>query len=165
MIKEMKSKYVIDLYTKLESLGIKIWIDGGWAVDALLGKTTRNHSDLDIAVEAKNLEKMRNYLENLGYMELERDEDKKWDFVLTDNKGHEIDVHSFSFNDNGDVIEEKNEWAGYRKNSLSGKGTINRVAVRCVNLEHLLRTHDGTKRKLKEKDYKDILELTKKFKS
>ena len=31
---------VVALYTELESLGIKIWIDGGWGVDALLGKQT-----------------------------------------------------------------------------------------------------------------------------
>ncbi len=34
----MTSADVIDLYATLENLGIKIWIDGGWAVDALLGK-------------------------------------------------------------------------------------------------------------------------------
>jgi len=27
---------IIDVYTSLENLGIEIWIDGGWGVDALL---------------------------------------------------------------------------------------------------------------------------------
>ena len=49
----MTSNDVIDLYTNLETLGIKVWVDGGWGVDALLGKQTRFHEDLDIAVEAK----------------------------------------------------------------------------------------------------------------
>ena len=48
-MKEFTAKDVTDLYSTLESEGIKIWIDGGWAVDALLGEQTRTHEDLDIA--------------------------------------------------------------------------------------------------------------------
>ncbi len=33
----MGIKDVISLYNKLENLNIKIWIDVGWGVDALLG--------------------------------------------------------------------------------------------------------------------------------
>jgi aminoglycoside-2''-adenylyltransferase len=33
---EMTSADVVDFYTKLDSLGVTIWIDGGWGVDALL---------------------------------------------------------------------------------------------------------------------------------
>ena len=35
---QMKAEDVIGIYTKLEDLGIKVWVDGGWGVDALLGK-------------------------------------------------------------------------------------------------------------------------------
>jgi lincosamide nucleotidyltransferase A/C/D/E len=46
----MTSQYVIELYKNLEDLGIKIWIDGGFGVDALLEKEIRLHRDLDIAI-------------------------------------------------------------------------------------------------------------------
>jgi lincosamide nucleotidyltransferase A/C/D/E len=36
-------------------LGINIWIDGGWGVDALLGAQTRPHKDLDIAIEERDV--------------------------------------------------------------------------------------------------------------
>jgi lincosamide nucleotidyltransferase A/C/D/E len=42
---------VLDLYSKLDRIGIKIWLDGGWGVDALLCKQTRLHSDLDIIIQ------------------------------------------------------------------------------------------------------------------
>lgn len=45
----MISEDVLALYTALHELGIQIWIDGGWGVDALLGEQTRPHQDLDIA--------------------------------------------------------------------------------------------------------------------
>ncbi|EKE10965.1 MAG: hypothetical protein ACD_15C00165G0002 [uncultured bacterium] len=160
--KEMKATDVVDLYIELGKMGIEIWIDGGWAVDALLGKQTRSHEDLDIAIEHKNIPRLRKYLESQGFIEIERDEEKKWDIVLGDDNGHEIDVHGFSFDDNGHIIKESH-WAGYEEESLSGSGIINRIKVRCASFEQLLKTHDGTKRKLKEKDYKDMDALRMKF--
>src|SRR5438874_13741981 len=49
----MSSKDLVDLYEALGRLGVQIWVDGGWGVDALLGKQTRPHKGLDIAIEAK----------------------------------------------------------------------------------------------------------------
>jgi lincosamide nucleotidyltransferase A/C/D/E len=43
----MDAPEVVDLYRTLEKLGVRIWIDGGWGIDALLGKQTRAHADLD----------------------------------------------------------------------------------------------------------------------
>lgn len=162
-MKDMNSKDVVDIYEKLENLGIKIWIDGGWAVDALLGEVTREHSDLDLAVERKNLTKLREYLEAQGYREIERAEDKKWDFVLGDDFRHEIDVHAFSFDENGDVVEEKDDWAGFEKDSLTGAGIIDGKSVRCVSLKYILKTHDVAMRELKESDKKDMEALKNKF--
>jgi tRNA nucleotidyltransferase/poly(A) polymerase len=58
----MPSKDVIAVYDLLERKGIQIWIDGGWAVDALLGEQTRRHADLDIALETRFLEELRRML-------------------------------------------------------------------------------------------------------
>ena len=42
-----KVHWFLDLFSEL---GIKVWIDGGWGVDALLGECTREHQDLDIMI-------------------------------------------------------------------------------------------------------------------
>ena len=162
-INEMSSEKVAKIYTELEKLGIKIWLDGGWAVDALLGKQTRPHKDLDIAIEHKNVLEFRVYLKSQGFEEVERAEDKKWDFVLSDDEGHEIDVHAFDFDKNGNVIEEK-YWNGYEKDSLTGLGIINGIPVQCASLKQLLKTHDITKRSFKESDHQDLAALHEKFK-
>ncbi len=153
----MTSADVIDLYATLENLGIKIWIDGGWAVDALLGKQTRSHADLDIAIQYKDTPKFREYLEARGYREVQRDEDKKWNFVLGDDSGHEVDVHAFTFDNNGHVIEG----IEYPDRSLTGTGVIDGHAVRCIDPEHLVRFHTGYK--LKDKDFKDVVALCERF--
>ena len=33
---------------------IKVFLDGGWGVDALLGHQSRSHNDIDIFVEKKD---------------------------------------------------------------------------------------------------------------
>ena len=131
---QITSKEVVDLYTSLEKIGVKIWVDGGWSVDALLGKETREHSDLDIAIQYKELPKFREYMESRGYKEIERDDDKKWNFVLRNEKGYEVDVHAFHFDEQGRVIEG----IEYPDGSLTGTGSIEGVVVRCIDPKHMV---------------------------
>jgi len=161
-MKEFTAKDVTALYSKLESQGIQIWVDGGWAVDALLGEQTRTHEDLDIAVQDIHLLRLKEYLELQNYHEVERDENKNWDFVMSDDKGHEIELHSFALDENGEINEE-GYWDGYSKGSLSGQGVIDNLPVRCVSLNQLIKTHDSRKRKLKGSDYADMEALQRKF--
>lgn len=154
---EMTSADVLNLYTKLDNLGIKIWVDGGWGVDALLGAQTRPHKDFDIAIQYKDLPKFREYMEQQGYKEIEREEDKKWNFVLGDTKGHEVDVHAFTFDENGHVIEG----IEYPDNSLTGIGVIDGHTVRCISAEWLVKFHSGYE--LKEKDFNDVSALCERF--
>jgi lincosamide nucleotidyltransferase A/C/D/E len=87
MHKEMTATDVIKFNIDLEKSGIAIWIDGGWGVDALLGKQTRLHADLDIAIEQKYLKKAVGLLEKQGYQNVPHDDTCPWNFVLGDNKG------------------------------------------------------------------------------
>jgi hypothetical protein len=45
---EMTAKEAIELYELFDQHGIKVWIDGGWGVDALLGHQTRKHNDYNV---------------------------------------------------------------------------------------------------------------------
>lgn len=155
--KVMTSQDVADMYEELARRGIRIWIDGGWAVDALLGKETRVHGDLDIAIQYKDVPMFRSFLESHGWSEVERDEEKKWNFVLGDGKGREIDVHAFTFGEDGHIVESDE----YPEGSLSGTGTIGGIEVRCVAPEHLIAFH--LRHEPREKDYQDVVLLCEKF--
>ena len=43
---------VLELLDVLENHGIAVWLSGGWGVDALRGRQTREHADLDITISA-----------------------------------------------------------------------------------------------------------------
>lgn len=153
----MDADDVINIYKLTRENGIDIWIDGGWGIDALLEKQTRPHNDLDIAVDRKDLVKLRNLLTKREYKEKEDSNAAEWNFVLADNQGHEIDVHVFEFDDQGNNIYG----IKYPKESLTGTGTINGQHVNCIALEYVLQFHSNYEPK--EKDFKDIKALCDKF--
>jgi aminoglycoside-2''-adenylyltransferase len=49
---------VIEVLETLDRRGIHVWIDGGWGVDALIGKQTREHLDLELAVDQRELSRI-----------------------------------------------------------------------------------------------------------
>ncbi len=50
----MPSGEVIRIVGLLERQGLSVWLDGGWGVDALAGRQTRPHDDLDVAILPSN---------------------------------------------------------------------------------------------------------------
>src|ERR1700753_566989 len=97
----MSEDAVIELIQLFEQNGLEIFIDGGWGVDALLGEQTRAHGDLDIALQHRDVPKLRELLEARGYKDVPRDDTRDCNFVMGDDKGHEIDFHSYTFDDHG----------------------------------------------------------------
>src|SRR5581483_8450096 len=98
-MKDMNVQEVLRLYKLLEEKEISIVIDGGWGIDALIGEQTRKHDDLDIAVEHKDVPKIRELLAERGYKYVQREDTQEFNFVLGDDKGHEVDVHSYTFDE------------------------------------------------------------------
>lgn len=153
---------VLSLHTELESLGITIWIDGGWGVDALLGQQTRSHKDLDIAVQHKDVPRLRHLLEARGYEEIKLEEAKPWNFVMGDKTGKEIDFHVIVLDDKGNGVYGPAEMGQmYPAASLTGTGWINGVPVRCISPEWMVKFHSGYE--LQEKDFRDVSALCEKF--
>jgi lincosamide nucleotidyltransferase A/C/D/E len=145
-----------------EKLGIDVWIDGGWAVDALLGEQTRPHGDLDVVIQHKDVAVLRDALGARGYRDRPRDDTSPWNFVLSDKEGREIDVHAITFDDYGNGLygpAAKGE--SYPAASLTGRGEVRGRAVKCISPEWLVKFHAGYE--LDENDYHDVVALSDRF--
>jgi len=133
-----------DLIALLEDEGIAAWVDGGWAVDAVLGEQTREHGDLDLALEERFVPRLRLTLAARGFRDVPRDDTSPWNFVLGDGAGLEVDVHAFAFDEHGHGVYGPPENGDfYRAEALTGEGTIAGRRVRCISPTWLVRFRTG----------------------
>ena len=153
---EMTAQDVTAFLALMVQNNIEFWIDGGWAVDALLEKQTRIHEDLDIAVRHRYASRIRALLEAQGFSEVVRNDSWLCNFVMGDEKGHLIDVHSFEFDNGGKCLFG----VAYPLDSLKGNGKIDGIPVQCITPEWLVKFHTGYT--LDKNDYKDVKALCKK---
>ena len=58
---------VLGIVADLTEAGCSVWVAGGWGVDALVGRQTRLHRDLDLALDADNETVALSALERRGY--------------------------------------------------------------------------------------------------
>ena len=55
------------LYELLDQGGVRCWVMGGWGVDALLGRVTREHKDLDLLVLISDLPRYAQVVRGNGF--------------------------------------------------------------------------------------------------
>ena len=154
---DMPASEVVKLEILFDQQRIEVILDGGWAVDALLERQTRPHSDLDIAMPHEYVPVLRKVLEDLGYCEVPRDDTRECNFVLADGQGHQVDVHTYTYDGQGKLVFG----LPYPLDSLTGHGRILGHALSCITPEWLVRFHTGYA--LDENDYHDVNLLCERF--
>lgn len=153
---------VADLVQEFNHRGIELWIDGGWGVDALLEKQTRSHSDLDIAIQEKDVAAAVSLLEEKGYVRVKRGDETEWNFIMGDREARFIDFHVINLDQEGNGIYGPAENGDfYHKDALSGKGHIGDLEVKCISPEWMVKFHTGYT--LRESDRHDVNALCEKF--
>lgn len=102
----------LEAIAAVSSLGMRLWLRGGWAMDFFLGRVTRAHRDVDWFAWSSDAELLAAALTHRGYELLpEPAHDRRLDFVR-----HGVDL-SFALIDRdaaGDVVVAGGPWAGKR---------------------------------------------------
>lgn len=152
----MPASKAVELYRLFEDNGVNIWVDGGWGVDALLGEQTREHADLDFAIDREHEARMKELLDERGFKEVAINDRTDWNYVLSDGE-NQVDVHVFSFDEAGN----NSYGTAYPKDSLTGTGKISGQTVRCIEPKWMVKFHTGYN--LTEADRHDVAALCQKF--
>lgn len=154
---QVTAQDAIEFLDLFESIGLEIYVDGGWGVDALLGYQTRPHLDLDLALPYRDLPLLRRLLAVAGFLQIPTDDTWEHNFVVQDAYLRRIDVHSYVLDDLG------NNCGGvaYQSDHLTGTGSIGGRPVRCIPVDTMIRFHLGYEPDAS--DYSDVLALCQAF--
>jgi lincosamide nucleotidyltransferase A/C/D/E len=153
----MTAVAAIELLKLFEQNQIEVTIDGGWGVDALLREQTRAHADLDIVIAYLDADHLRAVLEARGYKEIPLRDTHAYNFVMGDENGRLVDIHTYTF----DPVGHPEYGIDYPLESLNGLGNILGYPVRCISLEYMVKFHTGYE--VDETDYVDVKALCQRF--
>ena len=141
----MPGAEVLRVLAALDAVGLRAWVAGGWGVDALVGRQTRVHRDLDLALDVTraSTERALSALKSLDYC-VETD----WRpsrVELAAPPARWVDLHPVVFDDQGTGwqanIEDLPPFR-YPPHAFTG-GLINGSAVRCLSVAQQLLFHRG----------------------
>ena len=131
----MRSQDVREIVHHLRVAGVRVWLDGGWGVDALIGHQTRDHDDLDLVIPLGESDLARRTLTALGF-EIVEDEPTLC-FVARDAGDRRVDVHTVAFDDEGGALQRQEDGTFWRypPEGFSGLGWVDGREVACLSAE------------------------------
>lgn len=136
----MNGAEVLRVLHALDAAAILAGITGGWGIDALLGRETRQHGDLDLGVAADAVDGAIEALRPLGYV-LTLDE-RPARAVLQSPVG-QVDLHPIAWGSSGAGVQTglAGEVFDYPAGSLDAEGEIAGRIVRCATPDLQLAFH------------------------
>lgn len=152
----MPATEVLAVLRALEEVGCWVAIEGGWGVDALVGRQTRPHRDLDLDVDATQERASLVVLEKMGYA-IETDWRPNRVELVAPGRGR-VDLHPLTFDAEGNGTQAglNGERYLYPVSSFV-TGQIDGCAVRCLSVEQQLEWHSGYE--LRHSDHLDLAVL------
>ncbi|HVQ89894.1 MAG TPA: hypothetical protein VMU51_02555 [Mycobacteriales bacterium] len=138
----MEFAAVVEVLAALADRGCPAWVAGGWGVDALVGRQTRAHRDLDLAIDAGGEPAALAALTRLGYR-VQTD----WRPVRVElgraGVGW-VDLHPVAFDGTGHGRQHDLDggWFDYPVGSLT-TGQLNRQPIPCLSIDQQIRFHTG----------------------
>ncbi len=160
----MAATTAVSIIEALQDGGVEPCVGGGWAIDALIGHQTREHSDLDLWVQAVQLDPLIRVLTALGVDRiLPWGGDMPWNFVLHDGRTTRVDLHFYEVLPVTRELHYGSVVGGltFAATSLAGSGLIDGWPVRCDSVEWALQCHTGYP--LRPVDLQDVAALTRSF--
>ena len=145
-----------------DKLGIKVWIDGGWGVDALLSEQTRKHQDLDIIISWEDSAILTEALFAHDFVDIHTDDRTVRNFVMGHPSHGMIDFHVVERTEDGGAIYGPGEidWV-ISELELDAVGLIGGREVQCLSVDYQVRSHTGYP--LQDTDFADMQALHQKF--
>jgi lincosamide nucleotidyltransferase A/C/D/E len=136
---------VLRVIAALDAVGLRTWVAGGWGVDALLGRQTRVHRDLDLALDVTHadLDLALETLEDLGYRVAADWRPSRVELAAP--PARRVDLHPVVFDDHGTGWQSNvDDLPPFRYPSEGfGEGSVDDTRVPCLSVTQQLLFHSG----------------------
>ncbi len=130
------------IYGLLESEGIRAWVTGGWGVDAIAGRQTRPHRDIDLLVPIDEGDRARRILEGHGFELYLPEVQFPYRVGLVNRRARlMVDLQLVSPRPDGScvfrVVEKEIPSYDYvySADGMGGKGSVAGVEIPCITAE------------------------------
>lgn len=156
----MTAESALRILAILDSHGVAASIDGGWGVDALVGRQTRPHEDLDLVVALADVSSIKSALSPSGY-EIAEDH-LPVRFVMRDPDDTQLDFHTVTYDEQGGGVQPQPGGGSFRYPPEGFvRGRILDSEVSCISAEVQVLCHLGYEPT--QKDAHDVLLLCREF--
>lgn len=157
----MQAQDVLEIVHRLEGVGVVVWLDGGWGVDALLGRQTRPHDDVDVVIAFDQASLAEEILRSAGYVVTE--DERPTRLVMCASQDRRVDFHPVTFDQQGDGLQRLPNGTDfhYPREGFLGRGSVGGQALRCITAEAQVLCHLGYEPD--EKDLHDMLHIREHF--
>jgi len=156
----MTAERVLRVLDALRSHGVTASVDGGWGVDALVGRETRPHEDLDLVVALGDADAIQSALRAFGFSVAEDHLPVR--LVMRDTSGSQLDFHTVTFDAQGGGVQPQPGGGTFRYPPDGFvRGQIAGHQVPCVSAEVQILCHLGYEPTAK--DAHDVLLLCQHF--
>jgi lincosamide nucleotidyltransferase A/C/D/E len=156
----MIAERVLEILGALRSHGVMASIDGGWGIDALVGRQTRPHDDLDLVVALGDVDGIQSALGASGFS-IEEDH-LPVRLVMRDRNGLQLEFHTVTFDPLGGGVQPQPGGGSFRYPPEGFvRGQIADQEVPCISAEVQVLCHLGYTPT--SKDAHDVLLLCRHF--
>jgi lincosamide nucleotidyltransferase A/C/D/E len=140
----------------VRTVGCRFWLEGGWGIDALVGRQTRPHRDVDIDIDATFEDDVLTALHGLGFG---FETDMRPNRVELGSTGRGwVDVHLLVIDAQGNARQAALDGGWYEfPRSFFTVGRLGDVSVPCVSIEAQRLFHSGYE--LRDVDRHDLAVL------
>jgi len=152
----MTAAEVLAVLDAFRRVGCRFWLEGGWGVDALAGRQTRPHRDVDVDFDAAYETVVLQQLADLGYS-IETDWRPNRVELAAPGRGW-VDLHPLVLDDEGAARQAALDGGWHEfPTSWFTTGTLQGETVPCVSAEAQRRFRSGYE--LRQVDLDDLAEL------
>ena len=165
LVPGMSATDVLDVLDTLERGGVPCWLVGGWGVDALVGRQTRRHPDVDVAIDRRFLASALSALAATGFQTVHHDLLPAWMprlIILRDARRRWVELMPVDVPEPAPGEDGRPESMRFRYDDDSiTTGTVGGRSVRCLAAPVQLLFH--SKYAPRANDRHDVRVLTERF--